>query len=149
MPPCRTIKWKPKLSIHWTVRSSCVATKYVLNTGADGLFSTGASVLFDQLCVPDIIHLRRAHHTCMNPSKWSLHIKRQHGLDEVSPADNDKTHIPQCNSPQAERKLLVLGLEEIGHGEAATSQEVGLEGKHRRMWSWLEGRCQSTVEHAW
>lgn len=69
MPPCPTVQCKLKLCIHWTIKSSCVATKYVPNTGADGLFSAGVSVLFDQLCVPDIIQLQRAHHMSTNPSK--------------------------------------------------------------------------------
>ncbi len=84
--PCPTIQCKLKLCIHWTIWSRCVATKYVANTGADGLFSAGVSVLFDQMCVSDIIHLQRAQHMSTKPSKWSLHIKPQRSLNQVSAA---------------------------------------------------------------
>ncbi len=90
--PCPTVQCKLKLCIHWTIWSRCVATKYVANTGADGLFSAGVSVLFDQMCVPDIIHLQRAHHMSTKPSKWSLHIKPQRSLNQVSAADK-ATHL--------------------------------------------------------
>ncbi len=137
--PCPTVQCKLKLCIHWTIWSRCVATKYVANTGADGLFSAGVSVLFDQMCA--------WHHPPPESSSHEHQTQQMKFTHKTTAQPQSSQRCGQSNSPQAERKLLVLGLEEISNGEAATSQEVPLKRKHRRMWSRHEHRRHPTVEH--
>ncbi len=139
MPPWPTVQCKLKLCIHWTIWSRCVATKMWQIQEQMACFLLESLSCWSDVCA--------WHHPPPESSAHEHQTQQMKFTNKTTAQPQSSQRCGQSNSPQAERKLLVLGLEEIGNGEAATSQEVPLKRKKQEnvvtTWTQTSSNCRA------